>query len=509
MIILAPRKDAESPEYNHEEHDTDLRIATPKALVIYIIFAILAPLPRKEERLVMTENAPPVKLGETIQTTITGYGHDGEGVGRYEDFTLFINGALRGEEIRVRVTEVRRTFGRAEILQVLQPSPERQKSPCPIYERCGGCQLLHLSYEAQLELKRQRVTDALTRLAGLHDVPVKETVGMQDPWHYRNKVQYPIGVSGRDLIVGCYERHTHQIVPTTSCLIQQEVNNRLMLAVRDLGQETGLTAYDEPTGRGFLRHVLIKNAHQTKQAMVVLVTNGRDFPGADALGQALAARVPELTGLVQNINMQKGNTVLGPETRVLWGENAIIDEVGDLRFRISATSFFQVNPMQTEILYNIAVASAGLTGRETVVDAYCGVGSLTLFLARRAHHVYGVEVVEGAIEDAGENAKFNGITNVSFLVGRTEKVLPKLAAIGIHFDVAVLDPPRAGCDPKVLETIAKVGAERIVYVSCNPSTLARDLKELISFGYAVEEVQPVDMFPHTYHVECVARVERK
>ena len=450
----------------------------------------------------------PVRAGDVVRTEIAGYGHNGEGVGRVKDFTLFVGGALRGETVEARVTEVHRSFGRAELVRVIEPCSERVAPPCPTYERCGGCQLLHLTYEAQLELKQQRVIDALARLGGLPDVIVHETVGMEHPWHYRNKVQYPLGRSGGEIVVGCYEQRTHQIVPTKECLIQQDVNNRLMQAVRDLAQEWGLSVYDEETGRGFLRHILIKNAAQTEQAMVVLVTNGRDFPRGKEFGLALAARVPALTSLVQNINMLKTNVILGPQTRVLWGEEAIIDEVGGLRFRVSSTSFFQVNPLQTEILYERALSYAGLTGRETVVDVYCGVGSLTLFLARRARKVYGVEVVEGAIEDAEENAGLNGITNVEFVLGEAERVLPKLAAIGIRFDLAVLDPPRAGCDQKVLQTLARVGVRRIVYVSCNPSTLARDLKLLHGLEYTTREVQPVDMFPHTYHIECVARVEK-
>ncbi|MGE5528492.1 MAG: 23S rRNA (uracil(1939)-C(5))-methyltransferase RlmD [Patescibacteria group bacterium] len=451
---------------------------------------------------------PPVSVGDTVRMTVTGYGHDGEGVGRIQEYTLFAAGALRGEEIEAEVTEVRQNFGRTRLIRVLKPSPDRQDPPCPIYERCGGCQLLHLAYPAQLELKRQRVVDAMVRLGGMPGVTVHPAIGMDEPWHYRNKVQYPLGAVDGRLVVGCYEQRTHQIVPTETCLIQQEVNNRLMQAVRDLAQEWGLTAYDETTGRGFLRHVLIKNALETGQAMVALVTNGRDFPRGAEFGAALAARVPELKSLVQNVNLVKTNIILGPQTRVLWGADAIIDRVGDLQFRVSATSFFQVNPLQTETLYETAVRYAGLTGRETALDAYCGVGSLTLFLARKVRKVYGVEVSGDAIDDAGENARLNGIKNVEFVMGESEKVLPKLAAIGIRFDVAVLDPPRAGCGQKVLQTLAKVGAGRIVYVSCNPSTLARDLRILRDLGYETKEVQPVDMFPHTYHVECAARVER-
>lgn len=450
----------------------------------------------------------PVTSGQVVTLEITGYGHSGEGVGRYDDFTVFVTGALRGEEVEARITEVHRNFARAKTLRILRPAPERVEPACALYGRCGGCQLLHLAYPAQLELKRQRVIDALTRLGGLADVPVHPTIGMAHPWHYRNKVQYPVALMEGKIVLGCYERYSHRVVPTEDCLIQQEVNNRLMRAVRRLAQEWRLVPYDERTGRGFLRHVLIKNAAGTGEAMVVLVTNGAEFPHGEEFGAALAAEVPQLVSLAQNINLLRTNVVLGPQTKILWGKEAIVDEVAGMRFRVSATSFFQVNPLQTEVLYERALAYAGLTGKETVLDVYCGVGSLTLFLARRARRVYGVEVVEEAIRDAEENARLNGIENVTFLVGEAERVLPKLAAIGTRFETAVLDPPRAGCEPQVLQTLAEIGVKKIVYVSCNPSTLARDLKFLGEWGYTAREVQPVDMFPHTFHVECVALAER-
>ncbi|NLG83868.1 MAG: 23S rRNA (uracil(1939)-C(5))-methyltransferase RlmD [Firmicutes bacterium] len=455
----------------------------------------------------MPENRP-VSPGQTLTLQITGYGHNGEGVGRYQNFTVFVNGAIRGEEVEVRISEVHRNFARANTLRILNPAPERVAPACPLYGRCGGCQLLHLAYPAQLELKRQRVVDALTRLGGLADVPVRPPVGMDDPWHYRNKVQYPVALVDGKIVLGCYERYSHRVVPTEDCLIQQEVNNRLMRAVRRLAQEWRLLPYDERTGRGFLRHVLIKSAAGTGEAMVVLVTNGPEFPRGEEFGAALAAEVPQLVGLAQNINLLRTNVVLGRETRILWGKEAIVDEVGGVRFRVSAVSFFQVNPLQTEVLYERALAYAGLTGKEMVLDVYCGVGSLTLFLARQARRVYGVEVVEEAIHDAEENARLNGIENVTFLVGEAERVLPKLAASGTRVAPAGLDPPRAGGESGVLRTLAATGVPRIVYISCNPSTLARDLKLLAEEGYVVREVQPVDMFPHTFHVESVVLITR-
>lgn len=452
---------------------------------------------------------PPVYTGENIKVTITGYANEGEGVGRYEGFTVFVPEALVGEEVETQIELVKKNYARGRLLKVITPSPERVTPPCALFRQCGGCQLLHQSYEGQLKMKAGRVRDTLSRLGGLRHVTVHPVIGMAEPWYYRNKVQYPFGLDNNQAVVGCFRKGSHQVVPTDECAIQHDLNSRVMMGVREIVRELDLTVYNEWTNTGLLRYVLVKNAFGTGEVMVVLVTSSPDFPEGKELGRRLAEAFPEVKSVVQNINPTTGNTVLGKENKLLWGVHAIKDRLGDLEFKISANSFFQVNPAQTETLYAKAVEYAGLTGKETVLDAYCGVGSLTLFLARKAREVYGIEAVEAAIRDAEENAAINGIGNVRFVVGRTEKALPKLAAIGVKFDVVVVDPPRAGCDPEVLKTFAKVGVERIVYVSCNPSTLARDLKILEELGYETKDVQPVDMFPHTYHIECVARVERK
>ncbi|HHZ20643.1 MAG TPA: 23S rRNA (uracil(1939)-C(5))-methyltransferase RlmD [Firmicutes bacterium] len=456
----------------------------------------------------MAEMTAPVAVGDRLTVTIEGYAAEGEGVGRYEGFTVFVPQTLVGERVETEIELVKKNYARGRLLALQEASPHRVDPACSLYTQCGGCQLLHLSYEGQLTMKRQRVVDTLQRIGGLAEVTVHPVIGMAEPWHYRNKVQYPFGLADNRIVVGCYQKGTHRVVPTDTCAIQHELNSKVMQAVRKLAQKYKLTVYDERTGEGFLRHVLVKNAFGTGEVMVVLVTNDAEFAKGPELAQALAKACPAVKSVVQNINTTRGNTVLGSESRTLWGADRITDRLGDLEFKISANSFFQVNPKQTEVLYEKAVEYAGLTGKETVLDAYCGVGSLTLFLARRAKEVYGVEAVEPAIRDAEENAAHNGIANVRFIVGRTEKVLPKLAAIGTGFDVAVVDPPRAGCDPEVLKTMAKVGVGRVVYVSCNPSTLARDLKILAELGYVTKEVQPVDMFPHTFHVECVTLMSR-
>lgn len=455
-----------------------------------------------------TGQTPPVKIGQEVTVAIKDYAHQGEGVGNYRGFTVFVPGALDGEEVITRIELVKKNYARGSLVEILKASPHRVDPPCRLYGRCGGCQLLHLDYPAQLDFKRKRVNAVLERLGGFKNPPVRPVIGMSHPWEYRNKVQYPFAVENGRVIVGCYQQGTHNVIDTSECLIQHNLNNKIMNAVRELVEGMGLSIYNETTGEGLLRHILVKNGFQSGQAMVVLVTNGWEFPEGKELGRVLAGRFPEIRSVVQNINTTRGNVVLGERNVVLYGEDGIIDRLNDLEFKISATSFFQVNPAQTEILYEKAVEYGGLTGKERVIDAYCGVGSLTLFLARRAREVYGVEAVDAAVRDAEENARRNKIDNVRFVAGKTEEVLPGLARIGIGFDVAVLDPPRSGCRKEVLATLAAIGPGRIVYVSCNPSTLARDLRILVDEGYWLQEIQPVDMFPHTFHIECVALLSK-
>ncbi len=451
----------------------------------------------------------PVNQEQEIEAVIEGYGHEGEGVGHFQNFTVFIPGALKGETIKAKITEVKRNYARAKVVQVLNTVPERITPNCPIFSICGGCQLQHLDYRAQLELKRQRVIDALKRIGGLGDIPVHATLGMKDPWRYRNKVQYPVGIYKDKLVLGFYQQGTHRLVPVSDCLIQPLITNKIALKIRELANEYRLPIYNEKSGKGLLRHVLIKTAYLTGEVMVVLVTNGDYFPVGPRIARDLAAAFSQIKSVVHNINRTRGNVILGDINRVLWGSDGIVEKVGGLQFKFSASSFFQVNPVQTQTLYGKAVDYAELSRRELVLDAYAGVGSLTLFLANKAKMVYGIEVVPQAVANAKENAVLNGIENVRFITGTVEKELPKLVAGRLFFDVAVLDPPRSGCEERVLRSLAENMIKRIVYVSCNPGTMARDLKLLTELGYETKEVQPVDMFPHTYHVECVARIERR
>ncbi|MFB5269844.1 23S rRNA (uracil(1939)-C(5))-methyltransferase RlmD [Paenibacillus enshidis] len=465
----------------------------------------------------------PVQKNDEAVIDIIGMTHDGEGVGRIEGYTLFVGGALPGEKVRVKVLKTKKQYGYAKLLDVVQASSDRIAAPCPIYDQCGGCQLQHMSYEGQLAWKRQHVVDVLERIGKLEvadnsgaagepgsdaGVVVNPTLGMSDPWRYRNKAQVPIGTAEGGLIGGFYARGSHRIIDMEACLIQDERNDQVVARVKEIGSQLGISAYNEETGHGLLRHVVVKTAFRTGELMLVLVTNGRDIPHRDAWIGSIREQIPAVASIVQNINTKKTNVIFGDETHVLWGRDVIYDYIGNVQFAISARSFYQVNPVQTEVLYGKTVEYAGLTGKETVIDAYCGIGTISLFLAQHADQVYGVEIVKEAIDDARSNAELNGLSNVQFEVGASEDVIPRWKEQGIEADVIVVDPPRKGCDPRLLDTILEMKPERVVYVSCNPSTLARDLRVLEDGGYRTIEVQPVDMFPHTVHVEAVVGMQR-
>lgn len=476
--------------------------------------------PKGRER----ESAPieglPVSKNEETVIDIIGMNHDGEGVGRANGYTLFVQGALPGETVRVRVMKTKKQYGYAKLLEIVKASPDRVSAPCPIYDQCGGCQIQHMSYVGQLAWKRQLVVDNLQRIGKLNvlvedaegaeqqGIRVLPTMGMDEPWRYRNKAQVPIGAAEGGLVGGFYAKGSHRIIDMDTCLIQHEHNDEVVAKVKELGSHLGISAYNEETGRGLLRHVVVKKAFRTGEMMLVLVTNGRDIPHKDAWIGSIREAIPHVASICQNVNKKQTNVIFGDETRVLWGRDVIYDYIGDVQFAISARSFYQVNPVQTEVLYGKTVEYAGLSGKETVIDAYCGIGTISLFLAQHADQVYGVEIVPEAIEDARSNAMLNEMKNVKFEVGASEDVIPRWKEQGIEADVIVVDPPRKGCDPRLLDTILEMKPERVVYVSCNPSTLARDLRVLEDGGYRTVEVTPVDMFPHTVHVESVAMLVR-
>ena len=360
-----------------------------------------------------------------------------------------------------------------------------------------------MSTEAALRFKTELVTENIRRIGKLQDVIVHDTIGMQKPLNYRNKAQYPVGRLNDELKVGFYAKKSHDIIDSPVCMIQHSVSDKAKLIIKDFLEKNNISTYDEATGKGLVRHVMTRTGFNTGEVMVVLVLNGKSLPQQDKLVKLLTDEIPEIKSIVLNVNTANTNVILGNRNIVVFGEETITDYIGKFKFKISPLSFFQVNPVQTEVLYRKALEYAGLTGQETVFDLYCGIGTISLFLSEKAKKVYGVEVVEEAIRDAKVNAKVNGVENVEFIVGEAEKIIPDMYSKGIKADVVVVDPPRKGCDEVLLETLVSMEPKRIVYVSCNPATLARDLSFLAERGFKVEEVQPVDMFPWTAHVETV------
>ncbi|WP_147536055.1 23S rRNA (uracil(1939)-C(5))-methyltransferase RlmD [Bacillus marasmi] len=449
----------------------------------------------------------PVQKNDFVEVEFEDLTHEGAGVAKVDGYPLFVANALPGEKAKVKVTKVGKGFGFGRLIELYEKSPYRVEAPCAIYKECGGCQLQHLSYEGQMVAKEKQVREVLTRIGKLGNVKVHPVLGMKEPWHYRNKSQVPIGEHEGGLIGGFYQRRTHQIINMETCLIQQSKNDEVVQLVKEICGRFGIRAYNEVAHKGMLRHVMVRYGLVTGEVMVVLVTKTRELPNQEKLVAEIVKQVDGLTSLVLNVNPNKTNVIMGEETRVLWGQEVIHDYIGDIKFAISPRSFYQVNPEQTKVLYDKALEYAELSGEETVIDAYCGIGTISLFLAKQARKVYGVEIVPEAIEDARRNAKLNGIVNTEFAVGAAEKVIPDWYEAGISADVLVVDPPRKGCDQALLETILAMKPKRVVYVSCNPATLARDLRILEDGGYRTIEVQPVDMFPQTMHCEAVAKLD--
>lgn len=449
-----------------------------------------------------------VQKNKEYEIMITNLGFQGEGVGRIDNFTVFVEGALPNELVKIKIVKVSKNYAFGKLIDIIKPSNERRTPICDIYKRCGGCQIQHISYEAQLKFKKQRVIDSIERIGKIKDVIVHDTIGMQHPYNYRNKVQLPVRMVKGVPVIGFFAARSHEIIKMDKCYIQDEASSKIIPIIKEWIEKNNIIPYDEVTGEGILRHIMIRSAHKTGDVMVVLITNSEKLPHKEDIIESLKG-IKGLKSIIQNINTKKTNVILGDKCKTLWGSDTITDYIGSFKFNISPLSFFQVNPVQTEILYNTALKYANLTGDEIVFDAYCGTGTISLFLAQRAKKVYGVEIVPEAIENAKENARINNITNAEFIVGESEVIIPKLIEKGISADVVVVDPPRKGCDRKLLDAIAKMSPERIVYVSCDPGTLSRDLGILEELSYKAIEIQPVDMFPQTAHVECVVKIEKK
>lgn len=452
-----------------------------------------------------------IKKNDLFEVFIEDMSEAGEGIGKVEGYTLFVKDAVIGDTVQAKVTKAGKTYGYARVMEVLSPSADRVTPVCPAAGPCGGCQLQALSYERQLTFKEEKVRNQLRRIGGFENPPVLPVIGMDKPYGYRNKAQFPIGRSkdGR-IITGFYAGRTHSIIETPKCYLGNPVNEKILKIIIDWMEQYRVAPYDEEQHKGLVRHVLIRTGEGDPcQLMVCLVVNGQKLPHSEELVKHLCA-VQGMTSISYNINTGRTNVILGREVRHLYGNGYITDTIGEIRYRISPQSFYQVNPEQTRKLYATALEYAGLTGNEIVWDLYCGTGTITLFLARQAREVRGVEIVPAAIGDARANAAANGITNAQFYVGKAEEILPEMyAREQVRADVIVVDPPRKGCDQTLLDTILEMEPERVVYVSCGPATLARDLKILCAEKYELVKVQPVDMFAQTVGIENVCLLTRK
>ena len=440
---------------------------------------------------------------------IVDIGQGGVGIGKYEGFTVFVEGGLIQDKVKVRINKSKKNYAVGDIVEIIEKSPFRVDRICSDdLKDCGGCQIQELDYNKQLELKTNEVKQVISRIGKLENVEIHETIGMQSPCRYRNKAQFPIQNINGSTAIGFYKKKSHDVIPTDMCVIQHDINDKIIKIIKTYIQAYNVSIYNESNHTGVLRHLVTKVGFTTNEVMVVLVANGTNLPHLNELASVLKENIPGFKTLVLNVNKAKTNVILGKENKVIYGNGKINDYIGDLVFEISPLSFFQVNPVQTEVLYNKALEYAELKENDTVFDIYCGIGSISLFLAQKATKVYGIEIVEDAIKDAKINAKLNNLNNVEFYVGKAEEVVPKMYSEGKTANVVVVDPPRKGCDEKVLDTIVSMKPDRVVYVSCNPSTLARDLAYLDERGYKCVEIQPVDMFPHTMHVETVAKLRR-
>ena len=450
------------------------------------------------------------RKNDLVTLEIEDCGIDGEGIGKADGFTVFVKDAVIGDTVTAKIIKAKKNYGYGRLMEVLKPSPYRVEPKCEFARQCGGCQLQALSYDQQLVFKTNKVKGHLERIGGFTDIPMEPIIGMDELFHYRNKAQFPVGRNKEGKIVtGFYAGRTHNIIENRDCALGVAENKEVLDRVITHMEKYGIEPYNEVTGKGLVRHVLIRYGYFTKEVMVCLILNGNKIPKEEQLVKSLC-EIPGMTSITINVNKKHSNVILGEEIRLLWGQEYITDRIGDISYQISPLSFYQVNPMQTQKLYAKALEYADLHGQETVWDLYCGIGTISLFLAQKAKFVRGVEIVPAAIENAKENAKLNGLENTEFFVGKAEEVLPReYKKNGVYADVIVVDPPRKGCDETLLETMIEMNPERIVYVSCDSATLARDLKYLCERGYELRKVCPIDQFGMTVHVETVVLLSHK
>ncbi len=461
------------------------------------------PFYKKEEK-----NQPVVvELGQTFPLTIKRLGINGEGVGYFKRRVVFVPGALPGEEVVAEVTKVHPKFAEAKIKKIRKASEHRVKPVCPVYEECGGCQLQHLHYSQQLKEKRDIVIQSLERHTKLavDKLDIRETIGMDNPWGYRNKSQFQVGERGGKILAGLYGMNSHKLINIEQCAVQHPATLKATEVVKGILQKHGITVYNEKRGKGLVRTIVARTGITSGEVQIVLVTTKRELPNKEEILAEIKETLPEVVSVVQNINGEKTSLIFGESTETLQGNDFIQETLGDLQFELSARTFFQLNPEQTVKLYNEAKKAAALTGTEKVLDAYCGVGTIGLWLADQAGEIRGMDIIPESIEDSKKNAKRHGITHAKYVPGKAEEVLPKWVKKGWKPDVIIVDPPRTGLDNALLQTIQQVQPAKIVYISCNPSTLAKDI-DALSKKYKLSYIQPVDMFPHTSHVECISQL---
>lgn len=438
---------------------------------------------------------------------IIDVGSIGEGIGKIDNFTIFVDNTVVGDKVKIKIVKLKKSYGYGKLLEIIESSKYRIDPKCSYFNKCGGCQLQTYKYEAQLEFKQKNVKNSLERIGGLKNINIMPIIEMKSPWNYRNKAQFPVGFEDNQIKIGFYSLRSHNIISIDDCYINHKINNQILKIIKEFIKEYNIKPYNEIEHTGSIRYIFTRIGFKTNELMVCIVSNGK-FSYTKELVKKLLV-LDNIKCIAINYNTTKNNVILGAKTELLWGTPYICEFIGDIKFKISPTSFFQVNPIQTEILYNKILELSELSGSETVLDAYCGIGTISLFLAKKAKEVYGVEIVESAIDNARINATLNNITNVNFFLGKAEIIIPELILNNkIKPDIIIVDPPRKGCDEKLLDSILYAQPQKLIYVSCNPSTLARDLKVLNS-KYKIEVVQPIDMFPNTVHVETVVMLSHK
>lgn len=450
-----------------------------------------------------------IQKNEVVEGKVIDLTHEGHGVVKLDRYPIFVPNALINETIEFKVIKVKKNFAIGKLIEIKKESEERVEPPCVYYHKCGGCQLQHMTYQAQLNMKKEQVVNLFHRKADFKDTIIHDTIGMDNPWFYRNKSQVPVGKNNENkVITGFYRQRSHDIIDMDECLIQDNMHQDVLNQLKLWFNELNISIYNERKKQGLMRHVVIRTGHHSRELMVVFVTNGKKFKQSDVLTEKLVAAFPEIVSVKHNVNDTHSNVIMGETSYTLYGKDEIQDTLSDVTFKISDQSFYQINSIQTEKLYQRAIEYAELKGEETILDTYCGIGTIGLYMAPKAQHVYGVEIVPEAIADAKQNATLNQFENTTFVCGKAEEVILKWKAQGIKPDVVMVDPPRKGCDETFLETLLELNPRKIVYISCNPSTQQRDAQQLAQ-RYKLTQITPVDMFPHTTHVETVAQFERR